>query len=188
MPKTKFPSAPAKALIAAAMAVILVNSALAAPKYKVLHAFGSGTDGGGLWGSLAFDANGNLYGTTSGGGVYGDGTVFELTPGSNGRWSETILHSFPSFPEDGGAPFSTPILDAAGTCTPPPTAGFTIAESSLNSRMAPGPRPSSTTSAPNPSAATEGRPAPPWSWTGLGIFSEPPITPSSCRRVLAYGN
>jgi len=114
MPQTKFPSAPAKALIAAAMALILASSVLAAPKYKVLHAFGSGKDGGGLWGSLAFDAKGNLYGTTSGGGAYGDGTVFELTPGSNGRWSETILHSFPSFPDDGGAPFSTPVLDAAG--------------------------------------------------------------------------
>jgi uncharacterized repeat protein (TIGR03803 family) len=97
-----------------ALTLLLASVAAAAPKYKVLHAFGTGKDGGGLWGSLAFDANGNLYGTTSGGGAYGDGTVFELTPGSNGRWTETILHSFPSFPDDGGAPFSTPILDAAG--------------------------------------------------------------------------
>jgi uncharacterized repeat protein (TIGR03803 family) len=67
-----------------AITLILVSNALAAPKYRVLHAFGSGKDGGGLWGSLAFDANRNLYGTTSGGGAYGDSTVFELTPGSNG--------------------------------------------------------------------------------------------------------
>ncbi len=38
-----------------------------APKYKVLHSFGTGKDGGGLWGSLTFDAQGNLYGTTIGG-------------------------------------------------------------------------------------------------------------------------
>jgi uncharacterized repeat protein (TIGR03803 family) len=97
-----------------ALALISAGSAWAGPKYKVLHAFGAGKDGGGLWGSLAFDAQGNLYGTTSGGGAYGDGTVFELTLGSNGIWSETILHSFPSFSDDGGGPTSTPILDAAG--------------------------------------------------------------------------
>jgi len=97
-----------------ALTLILASGALAAPKYRVLHAFGSGNDGGGLWCSLVFDNQGNLYGTTSGGGAYGDGTVFELTPGSNGRWSETILHSFPSFPDDGGGPTSTPVLDAAG--------------------------------------------------------------------------
>ena len=114
MPKTKFPPAPAKMLIVAAMVIICVSNAFAAPKYRVLHTFGSGKDGGGLWGSLAFDAHGNLYGTTSGGGAHGDGTVFELTPRSNGRWSETILHSFPSFPDDGGGPSSTPLLDAAG--------------------------------------------------------------------------
>ena len=114
MPQKKFQTASAKALMATALALILASSAWARPKYKVLHAFGSGNDGGGLWGSLAFDTKGNLYGTTSGGGAHGDGTVFELTPGSNGRWSETILHSFPSFPDDGGSPTSTPLLDAAG--------------------------------------------------------------------------
>jgi len=30
--------------------------------------------------SLIFDASGNLYGTTTGGGTYGGGTVFEVTP------------------------------------------------------------------------------------------------------------
>ena len=29
---------------------------------------------------LIFDAAGNLYGTTEGGGTYGNGTVFELSP------------------------------------------------------------------------------------------------------------
>jgi len=31
-------------------------------------------------GGLIFDAAGNLYGTTTGGGAYGNGTVFEITP------------------------------------------------------------------------------------------------------------
>ncbi|WP_366919454.1 choice-of-anchor tandem repeat GloVer-containing protein [Hydrocarboniphaga sp.] len=30
--------------------------------------------------SLVFDSSGNLYGTTSAGGTYGDGNVFEVAP------------------------------------------------------------------------------------------------------------
>jgi uncharacterized repeat protein (TIGR03803 family) len=43
--------------------------------------FGSG-DGTDPYGSLTMGANGQLYGTTLGGGAYSDGTVFEvaLTP------------------------------------------------------------------------------------------------------------
>ncbi len=76
----------------------------AAPRYKVLHAFGTGTDGGGLWSSVVFDKNGNLYGTTSGGGAYGYGTVFELMPEPGGEWAETILRSFKNNDSDGSEP------------------------------------------------------------------------------------
>jgi len=79
----------------------LVHSGLAAPKYKVLHAFGQGQDGAGTWGSLLLDKKGNLYGTTGGGGLYGYGTAFELTPQSNDNWSETILHDFDRNGQDG---------------------------------------------------------------------------------------
>ncbi len=37
---------------------------------------------------------GNLYGTTSVGGFYGYGTVFELIPSSDGTWAETTLYAF----------------------------------------------------------------------------------------------
>lgn len=63
-------------------------------------------------GSLAFDAAGNLYGTTSAGGRYGVGTVFELSPSSNG-WQETVLWSFAGYP-DGAAPSGGVIFDQAG--------------------------------------------------------------------------
>jgi uncharacterized repeat protein (TIGR03803 family) len=47
----------------------------------VLHSFGSGTDGGTpYYAAVILDASGNLYGTTSGGGIHGTGTVFEITP------------------------------------------------------------------------------------------------------------
>jgi uncharacterized repeat protein (TIGR03803 family) len=42
----------------------------------------------------AFDSAGNLYGISGGGGAYGDGAVFELTP-AQGGWREQILYSFP---------------------------------------------------------------------------------------------
>jgi uncharacterized repeat protein (TIGR03803 family) len=104
-------------LFAVCLAVLFsMGTAQAATKYKILHGFGNGKDGGGLFGGVALDANGNLYGMTWSGGAYGMGTVFELSPGSNGKWNETILHSFcrPHHCTDGALPSSTPALDAAG--------------------------------------------------------------------------
>ena len=47
----------------------------------VLYSFGSQSgDGSQPWAGLVFDKKGNLYGTTHGGGAYGGGTVFKLTP------------------------------------------------------------------------------------------------------------
>jgi uncharacterized repeat protein (TIGR03803 family) len=47
----------------------------------VLYSFNeNGTDGEDPYAGLIFDAAGNLYGTTSEGGAYGGGTVFEFTP------------------------------------------------------------------------------------------------------------
>src|SRR5262249_40719879 len=65
---------------------------------------GSGTDGGGLWGSVTLDKKGRVYGATSGGGTHNGGTVFRLTPHPNGGWSEKILHSFPDSHDDAGDP------------------------------------------------------------------------------------
>ncbi len=65
--------------------------------------------------SLIFDADGNLYSTTAGGGVGGYGTVFELTPNLDGTWSDTVLHSFPSDNADGYLPYASPIFDPAGS-------------------------------------------------------------------------
>jgi len=48
--------------------------------YTSLHDFTGGSDGGFPYGSLVFDANGNLYGTTSFGGAYDGVVVFEITP------------------------------------------------------------------------------------------------------------
>ena len=89
-------------------------------KEKVLHSFGKGTDGYLPYAGLIFDAKGNLYGTTAGSLYSGCGehqhhcgAVFKLTPGANGRWSETVLHNFTSG-GDGNHPVVGLILDATG--------------------------------------------------------------------------
>jgi len=94
-----------------ALAVLaLPSNAGAAPKYKILHAFGHGKDGDGLWGGLVFDAEGNSYGTTINGGTYNFGTVFELSPGSADGWTESILYSFGA-DDDGAMPMAGLALD-----------------------------------------------------------------------------
>jgi uncharacterized repeat protein (TIGR03803 family) len=80
---------------------------------KVLHTFGFGKGGINPFGSLIFDAAGNLYGTTSNGGGHQRGTVFELMPGTTGYWTETVLHSFHGA-KDGAVPQAGLILDATG--------------------------------------------------------------------------
>ena len=89
-------------------------AAYAQPAFKVLHSFGLGNDAGGLWSSVVFDQQGNIYGASTGGGAYNGGTVFRLSPEQNGEWSETVLYSFPSFPEDGGGPWGGPAVDPSG--------------------------------------------------------------------------
>jgi uncharacterized repeat protein (TIGR03803 family) len=83
----------------------------------VLYNFGGGTGDGAFPDyDLAFDAAGNLYGTTSEGGidwnnsaVRGWGTVFELKP-SGSEWKERVIHFFVS----GNRPSSGLILDKVG--------------------------------------------------------------------------
>jgi uncharacterized repeat protein (TIGR03803 family) len=82
---------------------------------QVLHSFNAnGTDGYYLYGGLIIDTAGNVYGTTNDGGTLGYGTVFELTPGWGGDWSERVLHSFGRNDSDGSLPYDGLIIDTAG--------------------------------------------------------------------------
>jgi uncharacterized repeat protein (TIGR03803 family) len=63
--------------------------------------------------AVTFDASGNLYGTTYGGGANGQGTVFELMPSTGGEWTEAVLYSFRGAP-DGAFPEGPLTLDGAG--------------------------------------------------------------------------
>jgi uncharacterized repeat protein (TIGR03803 family) len=64
--------------------------------------------------ALIFDSSGNLYGTTEGGGKYGGGTVFRLSPATNGAWTETILYNVGVVSYDGYAPTGTLLFDSSG--------------------------------------------------------------------------
>jgi uncharacterized repeat protein (TIGR03803 family) len=61
---------------------------------------------------LTFDANGNLYGSTLGGGATGDGTIFKLAPNSDGTWTHSVLHHFTH--ADGGGLYDALTFDKAG--------------------------------------------------------------------------
>ncbi len=80
--------------------------------HNVLYSFGTGTDGAVPIGGVVFDKLGNLYGTTSIGGAYGFGTIYELQR-SGTTWMETILYNFQDS-ADGGTPYAGLIMDKSG--------------------------------------------------------------------------
>jgi len=91
----------------------------------LLYSFKSGSDGYFPWGTLTFDAKGNLYGATQFGGGKGNscnefyggncGTVFELSPPKQkgGQWTEMVLYSYASG-TDGANPNGGLVLDRKG--------------------------------------------------------------------------
>ena len=88
---------------------------------EILHSFGKGEDGVYPEGGLTLDAAGNLYGTTYYGGANSKtcapvscGTVFQLKPGSNGDWTEKVLHNFSDDGKDGFWPDTGLTIDASG--------------------------------------------------------------------------
>jgi uncharacterized repeat protein (TIGR03803 family) len=87
---------------------------------RVIYTFQGGQDGSYPRADLTFDPAGNLYGATfaGGGGACSDlepgcGTVFELTPGNGGAWTEGVLYRFQGG-NDGSTPISGLVIDHAG--------------------------------------------------------------------------
>jgi uncharacterized repeat protein (TIGR03803 family) len=101
-----------------------------------LHDFDCGTKGASPVGGLIFDKAGNLYGTATGGGTSGNGLVYELTPNSDGSWTEKVLHQF-SGGSDGAYPdHPFLIFDSAGSLYGAATLGAKKGNCSFFSRNA----------------------------------------------------
>jgi uncharacterized repeat protein (TIGR03803 family) len=91
-------------------------------KETVLHRFtGTGGDGACPDAGVVSDGAGNFYGTTSGGGAHGFGTVFKVTK----TGTETVLYSF-SGKADGATPWAGLIRDEAGNLYGTTNAGGTF--------------------------------------------------------------
>jgi len=71
---------------------ILAARTLAAQAYETVHSFSF--DHGGPSGGLIQEADDKLYGVTIGGGAYGKGSVFVLTPDGMGGYGSATLHEF----------------------------------------------------------------------------------------------
>jgi uncharacterized repeat protein (TIGR03803 family) len=78
--------------------------------FTVIHDFTGDADGAISLAPLIQATDGNLYGTTSEGGLFGLGTVFRMTPDG----ALTTLHAFAGGPDDGAAPVAALIQATDG--------------------------------------------------------------------------
>jgi uncharacterized repeat protein (TIGR03803 family) len=78
----------------------------------VLYSFQGGGDATNPGGPLTFDRTGDLYGV-AGGGAYGHGAIFKLTPSTGAQWEESIFYSFTGG-LDGDSPSGGVVIDASG--------------------------------------------------------------------------
>ncbi len=79
--------------------------------FTSIHNFQGGSDGMFPNAAMIMDSHGNIFGSTSTGGHH-EGTVFELSPASDGTWTEKVLHRFSANGVDGVAPTTALVLDS----------------------------------------------------------------------------
>jgi uncharacterized repeat protein (TIGR03803 family) len=108
-------SSSAAVIFALVLVLFASGSRAVAQQAKVLFNFPD-IYGGGInpMGNLIIDASGNLYGTAADGGLRDMGTVFELTPGAGGLWTQKSLHLFGADGGDGTHPRFGLFLDTSG--------------------------------------------------------------------------
>lgn len=100
-----------------------------------IHTFTGQPDGARPNKDLITDSSGNIFGTTSSGGLYGLGTVCELSY-VGGQWVETILYNFENNTDcDGECPAAGVTMDSAGnlygtaaTSSSPNCSGWSVFE------------------------------------------------------------
>jgi uncharacterized repeat protein (TIGR03803 family) len=99
---------PLRQAVLTACAALALCASGAQAKFHTIYTF-HGLDGGGPAAAPLVDRDGNLYGTTFGGGPLGRGTVYKLAPDGN----ETLLTDFPKT-RDGTRPAAPLWRDAKG--------------------------------------------------------------------------
>src|ERR1051325_6271753 len=98
-----------KVLLVSAAVALITTATWAASTTKLIYSFAGGADGEYLDTELVRDSAGNLYGSSVQGGLYGGGTVFQVTPAG----VHTVLYNFTGG-ADGGEPYKGVTLDAQG--------------------------------------------------------------------------
>jgi uncharacterized repeat protein (TIGR03803 family) len=97
---------------------------------SVIHTFTGGTDGSGPGAPVAFDKQGNIYGTTPTGGANGLGVVYQLKPNGTGGWALKVIHAFTGGTDGSGGSASRFLIDSAGNlfnvCTTGGANGFGV--------------------------------------------------------------
>src|SRR4051812_2645911 len=99
-------------LLFLATATLLLDNqpAYAQSNEEILHIF----DQSDLpWAGVTLDKEGNVYGTSSYGGAYHHGAVYEATHNPDGSWSYALLYSFHGA-GDPNTPYSGVVFDSAG--------------------------------------------------------------------------
>lgn len=82
---------------------------------NTLYNFTDLADGAFPTAGLAMSSEGTLYGTTSIGGTYGYGSIFEVIPAAGGTsWTETSIYDFQGGPGDGATPEADLLVDTNG--------------------------------------------------------------------------
>jgi len=109
MPSTGRRSETAFWLSALVLSLSLTPQRAQSQTLTVLYHFTGGADGGYPTSDVVVDTQGNVYGTTSGGGSANMGTVFRVS--ANGK--ETVIHSFTGAP-DGAFPSAGLLADKNG--------------------------------------------------------------------------
>jgi hypothetical protein len=82
---------------------------------SLLYSFGDLAETSTPNGSLAMDSSGALYGVTSLGGTFNNGTVYQFVPASNGQFAtESLLFSFKAGTKSGSTPSGSLLFDRSG--------------------------------------------------------------------------
>lgn len=82
--------------------------------FSSLSSLASGPNGVNPQGDLIIDGNGDIFGTTSSGGLYGDGTVYELSGPNHTTLTTLVSFSGTTGPAPGSEPVAGLTLDASG--------------------------------------------------------------------------